>query len=767
MSERGMTPERWAIVKGIFASARRVPARDRPAIVASLCDGDVEMRAQVDALLAHENEMPELETPSRLLGLPQTDGERAADGSGSAAVPPRVGSYTVLRLLGAGRFGSVYEAVQPKTKRVVALKVLRLGRTGAKALQRFEFEARALARLSHPGIAQIYEAGIDTESGEARPFLAMELVSGVGITTYAKRERLGPRAVAGLVISVCDAAQHAHERGIVHLDLKPENIVVSDAGHPKIVDFGVAMVSDSAEASDGKPAERGGTIPYMSPEQLTGSIEEIDLGSDVYALGVLLYELVEGKLPREIAGGSYLEAMLRAKLGKGVGTGNTAGVLGDGDLRAIVLRATAMAHSERYPSATEMGMDLRRYLQYRPVSARKSTAWYVAGKFMRRRRGASAAIAVIALGLVAMVGWNVWSGQQARADATVARELVTLVLNEEVARIADTQGTQEARRSWIEHVRPRVMELLKRHPKDAGIAMAAARLLILESDVEHESAEIDTALRLRLAALKLRNGPALAGLTDERVMMDYSINLAKAGDIFLDRGNIATGRSFYERALAIDQEVAARPNASIEAFDNLSWSYDRMRRFAASEQDNRRLAEKKLAIAIELIGKDPQRALSWYGAASAKLALADLCEAGAQRETYLTGALADAQQAYALNPESRSTYRVLIQSLRRVAETMAGDRPDQATRDLVAETLALADAFRYSERRDMTLCSAVLQARMAAAEILLKWGERDEAIDLSHRVEAMLPEYEIALAGRPDDDGVRERYRRLTDLLAR
>ena len=759
-----MTPERWSIVKGVFATARKVPLRDRAAIVDRLCDGDGEIRDQVQALLEHENEMPELETPSRLLGLPKTDGERATEGA-SVVLPEKVGGYTVLRLIGAGRFGAVYEAVQPKTRRVVALKVLKLGRTGVRALQRFEFEATALARLSHAGIAQIYEAGVDTNTGEARPFLAMEMVAGVEITAYVKRERLGLRARAKLIMAVCDAAQHAHERGIVHLDLKPANIVVTDGGEPKIVDFGVAMVSDSPEAG-GKPAERGGTIPYMSPEQLAGRIEEIDLRSDVYALGVLLYELIEGGLPREVSGQSYVEAILRAKAGSGFTFARGSGTMDCRDLEAIVQRATAGEREARYQSALEMGMDLRRYLENRPVTARRATAWCVVRKFVQRRKGASLAIGAGAICLLGMVAWSAWSGREARADAVIARELVTLVLNEEVARIADTQGTQEARRSWLEHVRPRVMKLLERYPKDPGIALAAARLLVLESDVEHESANIDAALRLRLEALALRNSASLKGLTDERAMMDLSINLVKAGDIYFDRGKDAEGRACYERALEIDRELAARPDASLEALDNLSWSYDRMRRFAPTVEARRGLCEKQLAIADALVERDPSRALSWFNRASARLTLSNFDKRDEDRISNVRAALVDARRAAAIHPESRSVYRALIVSLRRFVELTAEDKPSVEMRGIVSEMLSLADSFRPSEYKDMILCRAVLQARLAGAETLVRWGERDDAIDQMHHVEAALPEYEIALAGRPDDESVQDRHGRLVKMLA-
>ncbi len=761
-----MTPERWAIVKSIFTAARKAPSRDRGAILESLCDGDADIREQVEALLDNDNEMPELETPARSLGLPQTDSERGTD-IANGVLPERVGGYMVLRLVGAGRFGAVYEAMQPKTNRLVALKVLKLGRTGARALQRFEFEATALARLSHPGIAQIYEAGIDTSGGEARPFLAMEMVKGVEITTFATREQLDPHERVRLLVAVCDAAQHAHKRGIVHLDLKPANIVVSHEGHPMIVDFGVAMVSDARDDGDGKPAERGGTIPYMSPEQLSGRIEDIDLRSDVYALGALLYELLEGRLPREILGQSYVAAILRAKGGGGSAWKNGTGALRKGDLREIMLHATAAAREARYPSALELGMDLHRYLEDRPVTVRPATAGYVLGKFVKRRKGASAAIAAGAIGLVGMAAWSAWSGREARADAVTARELVALVLNEEVARVADTQGTQEARRSWLGHVRPGVMAMLERHPEDPGIALTAARLLVLESDVEHESAQMDAALKHRREAMALRNGPTLRNLTDERGLMDRSINLVKVGDILLDRGSGTEGRQCYEQALHIDEELAARPKASLEALDNLSWSYERMRRFATSAEEHRELAQKRLAIATELIRLDPKRALSWYNQAAARIKLADLCGSAIEQEILLRKGLADAHHAITINADSRLGFCVLLEGLRRVAEISASDKRDDQTSNLVVEMVALAETLRSSERHDMGLSGAALLAKLSAAEILLRWGEREEAMDLSHAVEAAMPEYGVALAGRPDYDGVRVRLMNLMDRLSR
>lgn len=759
----GMTPEQWGLVKAVFAAARRAPARDRDAIISGLCDGDVELQAQVRALLDGENAMPELDTPSRLLGLATPDGERM-QGDQAAAPPPRVGTYSVLKLIGAGKFGTVYEAVQAKTRRVVALKVLRLGKSGANALQRFEFEATALARLSHPGIAQIYEAGVDLHSGEARPFLAMEMVSGVEIAAYARQVGLERAERIRLIAEVCDAAQHAHERGIVHLDLKPANILVGADGRTKIVDFGVAMMSDAGGERSGDAAMEGvGTAPYMSPEQLRAVPDQVDLRADVYALGVVLYEVVCGRLPADVARLGYLEAMLRAKTGRRWLSDAHLRTL-DEDVSAIVQRATAPRREDRYASALEMGMDLRRCLGDLPVAARRPTPVYLARKFARRRKGVTFAIALSVCAAGGMIGWIAWAGREARKDAIIARELATLLLNEEVARVADMQGTQEARRAWIEHVRPRVMELLGRHPEDAAIALAAARLLVLQSDVEHESAEMEASLEHRLMAMELRNRPPLRGLKDERSQMDRSINLVKVGDIYSDRGKVAQAHEFYRQALLIDEELAAAPAPSLEAIDNLAWSYEQMRRFVKSPQEGRELAQKRQELAEGLIMRDPQRALSWYNAACGHLNLCELEPTNQGKIEQVEQAVADARRALALSPQSRSVFRALVTALRRCLELR--EVPGEACRAMVDEMLDATDSLPRSELRDLSLCGTVLQANLAAGEAMLRWGDRDGALEQLRKVQAMMPTYAVALAGRNDVEGVGARWERLAGAIA-
>src|SRR5690348_7787098 len=199
-----------------------------------------------------------------------------------------VGKYRVVRLIGEGGMGSVYEAQQEHPQRTVALKVIKAGLATAANLRRFEVEAQALGRLQHPGIAQIYEAGTAETSGGPQPFFAMEYVSGRPLTAYTRERAPGTRERLQLIARICDAVDHAHQRGIIHRDLKPGNILVDGSGQPKILDFGVARVTDS-DAQSTRQTDVGqliGTLAYMSPEQVLADPLEIDTRSDVYALEI-------------------------------------------------------------------------------------------------------------------------------------------------------------------------------------------------------------------------------------------------------------------------------------------------------------------------------------------------------------------------------------------------------------------------------------------------------------------------------------------------
>ncbi len=361
----------------------------------------------------------------------------------------RVGSYTLRRLIGTGGMGAVYEAEQDNPRRIVALKVLRTGIASAGAQRRFEYESQLLARLRHPGIAQVYEAGTHTPPSpppgaelppglrpEVIPYYAMEYIPGArSITAHAQAHNLSLADRLTLFARVCDAVHHGHTKGVIHRDLKPANILVDSSGEPKVIDFGVARAIEH-EATDHtmhtQPGALVGTPHYMSPEQVDAS-GDIDTRSDVYALGVVLYELLSGQLPYDLGESglgditriirqepprrlSGLTGSRRGGGGSGGGSGSRAG-----DVETIVFKALEKDRARRYQSAADFAADIRRYLNNEPIAARPPSVGYQLRVMARRNRALAAGIAVAALALVAAA---VVSANFAYREAVQRREAV-------------------------------------------------------------------------------------------------------------------------------------------------------------------------------------------------------------------------------------------------------------------------------------------------------------------------------------------------------
>jgi predicted Ser/Thr protein kinase len=271
--------EHWQKVDRVCQSALAVEESQRGAFIEKACGGDESLRHAVESLLAYAEMDSFLESPASEVLSKRLAGETACP------IGSSVGRYRVVRLLGAGGMGTVYEAEQDQPRRIVALKVIKPGFATAETIRRFQQESEVLGRLQHPGIAQIHEASTADTGFGPQPYFAMELIRGQALHEYAKAHQLNTRQRLILIAKVCDAVEHAHQRGVIHRDLKPSNILVDETGQPKILDFGVARVTEAgAQLTRGTDlGQLIGTLAYMSPEQVSGDPLALDNRSDVYA----------------------------------------------------------------------------------------------------------------------------------------------------------------------------------------------------------------------------------------------------------------------------------------------------------------------------------------------------------------------------------------------------------------------------------------------------------------------------------------------------
>jgi WD40 repeat protein len=423
-----MTPERYAKVGEIFRAARERAQAERSDFVAAQCCGDDALRRLVEQLLESEVADPDFLATPAMGGELDLSSFVTDAGTTDQLVGKRIGRYLIKSMIASGGMGTVYEAEQEHPHRTVAVKVIHRALASRSALSRFVYEAEVLARLSHPGIAQVYEAGRHHEADVDVPFFSMEFVPGAQtILDYATNTGMRRRYRLVLFATVCDAIQHAHHMGVIHRDLKPSNILVDSEGHSKVIDFGVACATDQELRLTVQGTGMGllGTPLYMSPEQLAEP-GRIDARADIYSLGVVLYELLCERLPYDVPSSSVLVAA-RIISESPPTRPSTAKRDVRGDLEVILLKALAKDRTQRYQTASELAADIRRYLAGQAILARGPTARYLVTTFVRRHKAVAATTAAALLLLVtwvvtASVLWHRANEQKGRADLLARSE---------------------------------------------------------------------------------------------------------------------------------------------------------------------------------------------------------------------------------------------------------------------------------------------------------------------------------------------------------
>jgi serine/threonine protein kinase/tetratricopeptide (TPR) repeat protein len=619
--------------RDIFIAAlhRRDPA-ERAAFLERACGGDHALRAQVEELLREEERLGSfLERPAEgPAGAGTVPPAAGACGEGAGTV---IGPYRLVQQIGEGGMGTVFLAQQAApVKRLVAMKVIKPGMDSKEVLARFEAERQALALMDHPNIATVHEAGT-TERGH--PYFVMELVKGVPITRYCDERHLTPRERLELMVPVCQAVQHAHTKGVIHRDLKPSNVLVAlydGRPVPKVIDFGVAKAAGQQLTDKTLVTEFGavvGTLEYMSPEQAQLNQLDIDTRSDVYTLGVLLYELLTGSTPlgrERCREGGLLEALRlireeeptrpSARLSttrelpaiaanRGLEPRKLSGAL-RGELDWIVLKALEKERSRRYETASGLAADLQRYLEDEPVEACPPSAAYRFGKFARRHK-VGLAIAGLVLLFIVLLGCGLGWAIRDRA-ARKQEEARKLTLTEQGIRQALDRTTR---------YRGELQSLLRKRGGVQDLLNQAARWELL---IRTAQAELEQARRLTARAEGAVDAELTRALDElgERLTADDDDRLLalRLETIRLDRATWV-GHSFdnrrgaeeYPRALTgfgvLNDEpaaVAARLRASpireqlVAAVDD--WA------FVAFGLGERGVAVRLLAVA-QLAAPDP------------------------------------------------------------------------------------------------------------------------------------------------------------------
>ena len=759
MSKPTPTYERWQQLQDLFLEAQARDSAEREAFLAEACEGDADLRREVQELLDADAEPPALfRALSEALGY--------VDREAPSLEGRRIGPYELLHKLGQGGMGAVYLARRTDVGSQVALKLVRGTLPSDETVRRFLLERRLLARLEHPNIARLLDAGVTEDE---TPYFAMEYVEGEALTAYCDARQLGVEARLRLFVTACAAVAYAHRNLIVHRDLKPSNILVGEdaegSAEVKLLDFGIAKLLDDDEA-DLQGLTRTGmqlmTPEYAAPEQIKG--DPVTTATDVYALGMVLYELLTGQRPFDTRGRSTFEAArimlatppMKPSTAVGQATLTASGSVPPaqqraatpdqlqrklrGDLDVICLKALRKEPQQRYPSADALLADVQRYLDGLPVEARAQTVGYRLRTFVRRNRRATAATAFVLLLLVGIVAFYTLRLSAARDAAEEARDQAERELAKSEAVTGFLMDLFEA--SNPDEARGREVtarELLARGAAQADTFSAdldvQAELLDVIGIVYQNLGQYDAALPLHEQAVRVRRAADadpldLAQSMHELAVLHFRLADSRAAeqlmrDVVRHRA-AALGADHPDVAIALDNVAVllSRQGRYDEAADLYARSLEVLRRAYGDEHDEVAISLNNLAVLYDRQGRFGEAEPLFREVVAIRQATYEPPHTGLADALTNLGLLRKSQAEFAGDAEALAEADALFGEALAMREVLFGDRHPQ----LALSQHHLGEVRLLQSRPDEA--EMLMRSAIAQQEALLPPGHQDRAMVL-------------------------------------